>query len=40
MLTYGFGTEILARVGVPEVRSQLDRIVRERLHIHNWQQAS
>jgi Fe-S cluster assembly protein SufD len=40
LLTYGFSTEILARVGVPEVRSQLDRIVRERLQIERWRQAS
>jgi len=40
LLTYGFGTEILSRIGVPEVRTQLDRIVRERLHIAGWQQAS
>ena len=39
LLTYGFGTEILARVGVPDVRTQLDRIVRERLHMDSWQQA-
>ena len=40
LLTYGFGTEILARVGVPDVRTQLDRIVRERLHMDSWQQAT
>ena len=39
LLTYGFGTEILARVGVPDVRTQLDRIVRERLHMDGWRQA-
>jgi Fe-S cluster assembly protein SufD len=31
ILTYGFGAEILGRMGHPDVRARLDRLVRERL---------
>ncbi|MEK7667349.1 MAG: Fe-S cluster assembly protein SufD [Gemmatimonadota bacterium] len=31
LLTYGFGAEILERMDVPELRAQLDAIVRDRL---------
>jgi len=31
MLTYGFGAEILGRLGVPALRAHLDRLVRARL---------
>jgi hypothetical protein len=30
-VTYGFGAEILGRMAVPELRAQLDGIVRARL---------
>jgi Fe-S cluster assembly protein SufD len=33
LLTYGFGAEILDRIGIPGVRERLDRVIRDRLGV-------
>jgi Fe-S cluster assembly protein SufD len=40
LLTYGFGVDILSRIGVPDVREALDRIVRARLGVGEWRSAA
>ena len=31
LLTYGFGVEVLARIGIPELRERMERLVKDRL---------
>ena len=40
MMTYGFGVEILNRVAIPELRAQLERLVKDRLREGKEQHAA